>query len=112
MLSNIKNEMDTFLGSDSSYEGKEWDAVIEISEVEIFLLEVLLGGFMVWSTGIKLSDSLWDRNTIWESEWLWLLSKEPCKAGTVQEIIAVRFTDSGPLIGKHDSRSTWVDNES
>lgn len=103
MLSNIENQVNTFLGSDSSDEGKKWDAVIEISEVEIFLLEVLLGGFVVWSTGIKLSDSLWDWNTIWESEWLWLLSKEPCEAGTVQEIISVGFTDSSPLIGEHDS---------
>lgn len=72
--------MNTLLGSDSSYESKKWDAVIQITELEIFLLKVLLGSFVVWSTGVELLDSLWDWNTIRESEWMWLLSQEPCEA--------------------------------
>jgi len=72
--------MNTLLGSNSSYEGKEWDAVIQITELEIFLLKILLGSFVVWSTGIELLDSLWYWNTIWESEWMSLLSQEPSEA--------------------------------
>jgi len=80
VLSNVEDQMNTLLGSDSSYESKEWDAVIQITEVEIFLLKILLGSFVVRSTGIELLDSLWDWNTIWESEGMRLLSQEPSEA--------------------------------
>ena len=80
VLSNVEDQMDTLLGSDSSYEGKEWDAVIQITELEIFLLKILLGSFVVWSAGIELLNSLRDWNTIWEGEWMRLLSQEPSEA--------------------------------
>jgi len=75
--------MDTLLGSDSSYEGKEWNAVIQFTEREIFLLKILLGSLVVRSAGIEPLDSLWDWNTIWEGEWLRLLSQEPSEVRTV-----------------------------
>lgn len=98
MLSNIKDKVHTLLACDSTDEGKEWNTVINILEVEVFLLEFLLGSEMVWGYLIKLSSSLSNRDTIGESEWLGFLTQEPAERGAVKEIISVRFTDGGPLI--------------
>jgi hypothetical protein len=38
MLSDVKNQVDTFLSSHSTNEGEYWDRVIKVLKVEVFLL--------------------------------------------------------------------------
>jgi len=65
---------------------------------------------VIWGSSIKLSDSLWDWNTIWESKWLWLLSQEISQAILGQDLVSVTLGDGCPLVGEHDGASTWVDD--
>lgn len=76
--------------------------------MEIFLLNLSLSSQMVWSTCIKFLKTICNRNTVRECKWFWLLSQQWRKRWTVKKIFSIRFTDSSPLITKHDSASTWI----
>jgi len=75
VVSNVKNQVNSLLCGNSTDEGEQWDRIIQILEIEVFLLKQLFGGQVIWSSGIKPSNSLWDWDSIRESKWMCLLSE-------------------------------------
>lgn len=75
VLSNVENQVNSLLCGNSTDEGEQWDRIIQILEIEVFLLKQPFGGQVIWSSGIKSSNSLWDWDSIRESKWMCLLSE-------------------------------------
>jgi len=71
--------MDTLLVGDSTNEGKEWNAIIKLLEVEVLDLQLSLGSDMIWGDGIHSLESILDWDTIWESEPIWFRVKDVSK---------------------------------
>jgi len=112
VFGNIQNKMNTFLCGNSTDKCEKWAGIIEFLVVEVFLLDFFLGGKMIRCCSVKLLDSITDRDTVGESEWIWLLLEKVGQTGTMKELLSVGFTNGGPSITLHDGALTWIDHVS
>lgn len=109
-LSDVYNEVNTLLSSNSTNEAEKWSLIIKLVQAEVLLLKHPLSSNVIWCSHIKLSDSLGDWDTIWESKWLWFLSQKISQTILSQNFVSVTQRHGSPLVREHHSASTWIDD--
>ena len=70
VLGHVENQMHTLLLSDAAHEGKKRHRIVQVPIVEVLHLQQLLGSDVIRSCGVKLTDSLSDRDSVRVSERL------------------------------------------